>query len=102
MCGTGGDASNTFNTSTTNMFVVAAAGVKVAKHGGRSASSSSGSADVLETLGARLDLTPEQVSECVERINIGFMYARSEEHTSELQSRGRVVCRLPHEEENDE
>src|SRR5690625_7994045 len=75
MCGTGGDASNTFNTSTTNMFVVAAAGVKVAKHGGRSASSSSGSADVLETLGARLDLTPEQVSECVERINMGFMYA---------------------------
>src|SRR5690625_3452594 len=75
MCGTGGDASNTFNISTASMFVVAAAGVKVAKHGGRSASSSSGSADVLETLGARLDLTPEQVSECVERINIGFMYA---------------------------
>src|SRR5690625_3695662 len=75
MCGTGGDASNTFNISTASMFVVAAAGVKVAKHGGRSASSSSGSADVLETLGARLDLSPEQVAECVERCKIGFMYA---------------------------
>jgi len=75
MCGTGGDASNTFNISTASMFVTAAAGVKVAKHGGRSASSSSGSADVLETLGARLDLHPEQVAQCVEEINIGFMYA---------------------------
>lgn len=75
MCGTGGDASNTFNISTASMFVVAAAGVKVAKHGGRSASSTSGSADVLESLGARLDLVPEQVAQCVEEINIGFMYA---------------------------
>lgn len=75
MCGTGGDASNTFNISTASMFVVAAAGVKVAKHGGRSASSSSGSADVLERLGARLDLEPEQVAQCVEELNIGFMYA---------------------------
>lgn len=75
MCGTGGDSSNTFNVSTAAMFVVAAAGVKVAKHGGRSASSSSGSADVLETLGAKLDLHPEQVAQCIEEIDIGFMFA---------------------------
>ena len=75
MCGTGGDGSNTFNISTTAMFVAAAAGVPIAKHGGRSSSSSSGSADVLEALGANLNLTPEQVALCIEQAGIGFMFA---------------------------
>ncbi|MCQ9617607.1 anthranilate phosphoribosyltransferase [Paenalcaligenes niemegkensis] len=75
MCGTGGDGSNTFNISTASMFVAAAAGVKVAKHGGRSSSSSSGSADVLETLGVSLNLSPEQVAESIESVGIGFMFA---------------------------
>ena len=75
MCGTGGDGSNTFNISTTAMFVAAAAGVPIAKHGGRSASSSSGSADVLEALGANLTLTPAQVADCIEATGIGFMFA---------------------------
>lgn len=75
MCGTGGDGAHTFNISTTAMFVTAAVGVPIAKHGNRSASSSSGSADVLEALGANLQLTPEQVAQCIEKIGIGFMFA---------------------------
>jgi len=74
-CGTGGDASGSFNISTASAFVSAAAGARVAKHGNRSISSKSGSADVLEAAGVRLDLTPEQVALCIERVGVGFMFA---------------------------
>jgi anthranilate phosphoribosyltransferase len=74
-CGTGGDASGTFNVSTATAFVVAGAGLKVAKHGNRSNSSLCGSADVVEALGVSLELTPQQVARCVDEVGIGFLYA---------------------------
>ncbi|MCG6932727.1 MAG: anthranilate phosphoribosyltransferase [Gallionella sp.] len=74
-CGTGGDAAHTFNISTASALVAAAAGARVAKHGGRSVSSTCGSADVLEALGVNLGITPEQVGQCIDQIGIGFMFA---------------------------
>ena len=74
-CGTGGSGSNKFNVSTASAFVAAAAGARVAKHGNRGATSISGSADVLEAAGARLDLTPEQVGRCIESAGVGFLFA---------------------------
>lgn len=73
--GTGGDGSHTFNISTCSIFVAAAAGAKVSKHGGRSVSSKSGSADVLESLGVNIQLKPEQIAACIEQTGIGFMFA---------------------------
>lgn len=73
--GTGGDGASSFNISTASMFVAAAAGARIAKHGGRSVSSKSGSADVLEALGAVIDLPPAQVAQCMEEVGIGFMFA---------------------------
>ncbi len=73
--GTGGDGSHTFNISTCSMFVAAAAGAKVSKHGGRSVSSKSGSADVLESLGVNINMSPIQIAQCIDKVGIGFMFA---------------------------
>ncbi len=73
--GTGGDGSHTFNISTCSMFVAAAAGAKVSKHGGRSVSSKSGSADVLESMGVNINLAPEKIAQCIAKVGIGFMFA---------------------------
>ncbi|SFI37242.1 anthranilate phosphoribosyltransferase [Nitrosomonas sp. Nm34] len=79
-CGTGGDTSHTFNVSTASAFVAAAAGAQVAKHGGRSVSSKSGSADVLEAIGINLDQTPQQIAQSIDHIGVGFMFAPNFHH----------------------
>jgi len=76
-CGTGGDGLDTFNISTTAAFIAAGAGVKIAKHGNRSVSSRSGSADVLESSGVFIELEPKEVAACIEEVGIGFIYART-------------------------
>lgn len=88
LCGTGGDGAKTFNISTACMFVLAACGVKVGKHGGRSVSSNSGSADALEALGVNINLNPGQVSECLGQAGIGFMFAPN--HHSAMRFAGPV------------
>ena len=80
-CGTGGDSAHTYNISTATVFVAAAAGAKVAKHGGRSVSSKSGSADILEALGVNLNLTPAQVTQCIDQTGVGFMFAPNHHST---------------------
>ena len=91
-CGTGGDASGSFNISTTTAFVVAGAGITAAKHGNRSISSKCGSADVLETLGVKLDTDPEIVEEAVNEIGIGFMFAPMYHGSMKYAMKARTEC----------
>lgn len=93
-CGTGGDASGSFNISTTTAFVVAGAGVTVAKHGNRSISSQCGSADVLEELGVNLNTTPETVEEAVNEIGIGFMFAPLYHGSMKYAAKARKDCKI--------
>src|SRR5258705_891212 len=89
--GTGGDGAHTFNISTAAMFVCAAAGGRVAKHGNRAVSSQSGSADVLEALGANINLKPEQVGRCIDEIGVGFMFAPAHPSAMKHAAAGRRV-----------
>src|SRR5688572_2501379 len=94
-CGTGGDVKGTFNISTAAALVVAAAGVKVVKHGNRSASSKSGSADVLERLGVKLELSPEQLRHCLREANICFAFARSHHPAMKFVATARSSLGIP-------
>lgn len=93
--GTGGDRSNSFNISTTTAFVVAAAGVPVTKHGNRAASSKSGAADVLEALGVKIDLTPQQSLAVLDQINLAFMYAREYHQAMRFVAPARTQIKIP-------
>lgn len=90
--GTGGDLANSFNISTTSSFVIAAAGAKVAKHGNRSVSSKSGAADVLESLGAKIGLSPEEGRQCLEDIGVAFLFAQT--HHGSMKYAGPVRAQL--------
>src|SRR5882672_4597007 len=94
-CGTGGDVRGTFNISTAAAIIAAAAGVRVVKHGNRSASSKSGSADVLEKLGVRLDLTPAQLRKCLDTANICFAFARYHHPAMKFVAGARTSLGIP-------
>src|SRR3954462_11731835 len=94
-CGTGGDVRGTFNISTAAALIAAACGVRVVKHGNRSASSKSGSADVLEKLGVKLELSPDQLSRCAEQANICFAFARSHHPAMKHVAAARTSLAIP-------